>query len=133
MRLNRSSGKLDQLRYLLTLALLSGLIVSSGEGLRLFPIPAPEGFSGSVTTELSAQRSSGYQFAVHRFGNSANTLGSKLLKKKKTVDSVDPGTQSAPRSVRFLELTVSSNFTSNTISVSSGLLLSPDGRAPPLA
>ena len=133
MKLNRAcSGKLNQLRRLLTVALLSGLIVSSGEGLRLFPIPASQGSSGSVTAELSAQRSTGYQLAVHRFGSSAKTLGSKILKKRTPVDSLGVGMQSVSQSVGFLKLATSPNYTSNTIGKSSGLPLIADGRAPPL-
>jgi hypothetical protein len=123
---------LPQLRGLVILALLIGLTVSSGEGLRLFPIPASGSSTGAAIVELSPQTSTRYQFAVHRFGSSAKTLTAKVLKKQIAPESSDHLTTGFRNSsIKSSVISSTSSFTPRTATGSAGLSFIPEGRAPP--
>lgn len=127
-----SHSKLTQLRTLVILVLLIGLTVSSGEGLRLFPIPTSGSATGTAGIDLSPKASTRYHLAVHRFGNSAKTLTSKVLKKKTAPEFSDPlSVATRDSSIKSSVVSSTSSFTPRTAAGSAGLSFIPEGRAPP--
>lgn len=71
--------KFNPTRSIIAFGLLLGLFISSGEGLRLFPIP-----TNPVKEESDYNGHSfgkiGYAYALHQFGNSSRHLKSKTYK-----------------------------------------------------
>ncbi len=69
-------------RSIILMGLLLGLFVSSGEGVRLFPIPLTQSASAdTISSELSVSTRGNYNFAVHRYGNASKIIKSKVAKR----------------------------------------------------
>lgn len=69
-------------RSIILLGLLLGLFVSSGEGVRLFPIPSTDSErADTVSSEISFSTREDYNFAVHRFRNASKIIKSKVAKR----------------------------------------------------
>lgn len=119
-------------RSIILLGLLLGLFVSSGEGVRLFPLPLTHSErADTVSPELSIGASENYNFAVHRFRNASKIVKSKIAKRSAIEQSA------AAALPEPFELVTAARLQTKPGSVrprSFQLLIShsvPPGRAPP--
>lgn len=117
------------IRSILAFGLLLGLFISSGEGLRLFPIPTNQSVSDNARIHSQLSKITGYSYAAH--GSTARHLKSKTF--KTAVTAVIPANTGSPE----LRQTLHTSF-SGTLSRSISFELPGEHRrsrvrAPPFA
>lgn len=119
-------------RSIILLGLLLGLFVSSGEGVRLFPLPSSHSERGdTVSPELSVSASENYNFAVHRFRNASKIVKSKIAKRSAIEQSA---AVALPEGFELITVARLESELGSGAPLSFQLLIShsvPPGRAPP--
>ncbi len=84
-------------------ALLLSLVISSGEGVRLFPIPVADGAVSSNSEALSSSTLQSYQYATRMSGSSSKQSNATSYKGKH-------GSGAVVSTARSTELNVSATF-----------------------